>query len=124
MRAIHIQSAHLRLFRAHVGRSANHLGVVGEKRLFRQLLVRCFRNPKVNHLRQGVAIVQSDHHIARLDVPVDDPFLVGMEQSIRIRSPIVSTNHGMSAQLLNWKPITTVILLIKDWAPKFVQTGI
>jgi hypothetical protein len=75
---VHVQPAHLRLLRAHVGRRANQLPVGREERLLGQRRLQRLGRPEVNHLGHGFAVVQRDQDVRGLEVAVDDAFLMGM----------------------------------------------
>ncbi len=68
----------LRLLGAHVKRRADHLAEAGKERLLRQARVGRLGHAEVDHLRHGRIVVHRDHHVARLDVAVDDPLLMGV----------------------------------------------
>jgi hypothetical protein len=72
-----IQAAQPGLLRTHVSGRADELFERGEKRLIREPLVGGgFRNAKVNHLGHRHAVVIRDQDVGRLDVAVDDAFLM------------------------------------------------
>ena len=73
---IHVQTAHLSLFRTHVGRCADELLKRGEKCLIGQPPLRGLGDPKIDHLGHRHTIVQSDQNVGGLDVAMDDPFLM------------------------------------------------
>ena len=73
---VDVQAAHLRLLGAHVRRRADHLAVGGKERLFRQLLRGRLGHAEVDHLHNGQAVVQRDHHIGGFDVAVNDALVV------------------------------------------------
>ena len=73
---IHIQTTHLGLLRAHVGRRANHRAVVGEDGLLGQVLVGGFGHAEVNDHGHRHAAVERDQDVGGLEVPVNDPLLV------------------------------------------------
>ena len=49
---------------------------LGEQRLVGELLAGRLGDAEVDHLRHRPAVVQRDQHVRRLEVAVDDPFLV------------------------------------------------
>jgi hypothetical protein len=73
---IDIQRVHLGLFRAHVERRADHLVECRVNRLLRQSRTGRLGDPKVDHLGHRNVVVQCDQNVRRLDVAVDDPFLM------------------------------------------------
>ena len=75
---IHIESAHFGLLRTHVLRRANHLRIPSEDRLLGESLIQGLGDPEVNHLGDRLAIVQGYQHVGRLDIPVNNPALMGM----------------------------------------------
>lgn len=75
---VDIEPAHFRLLRAHVGGRPDHLCVVGEQCFLGEALVCGLGDAEVDHLGDGLAIVESDEDVAWLDVTVDHPFLMGV----------------------------------------------
>ena len=75
---VDVQAAHLGLLGAHVQRRADHLREVGVDRALGQLLVDRFGHAEVDDLGHRLAVVRRDQHVRRLDVAVDDPFLMGV----------------------------------------------
>ena len=75
---VDVQAAHLGLLGAHVLRRADHLGVAGEERLLGEPLVGGLGDAEVDDLGHGLAVVQRDQDVGRLDVAVDDSLLVGV----------------------------------------------
>ena len=73
---INVQAAQGRLFRAHVGRRADHVLEAGEERLLRQLLPQRLGHAEINHLGHRLAVMQRHQHVARLDVAVNDALLM------------------------------------------------
>ncbi len=66
---INVQSAHLRLFRAHVGGRADELMELCVNRRVGQSALRRFGDAEVDHLRHRHTIVQRHQNVRRLDVP-------------------------------------------------------
>ena len=66
------------LLGAHVFQRADHLAELGEQRPLGQLLAGGLGHAEIDHLGDRLAVVQGDQHVGRLDVAMDDPFLVGM----------------------------------------------
>ena len=75
---INVQPAHLRLLRAHVGRRAHELVQLRVNRRIRQAAFGGFGNAEINHLGHGHAVEERDEDVGRLDVPMDNPLLVGV----------------------------------------------
>ena len=76
---VDVQTAHLRLLRAHVGRRANELLEAGEHCLIRELNVGGrFGDAEIDHLGDRHAIMQCHQDVGGLDVTVNDPFLMGV----------------------------------------------
>ena len=75
---VHIQPAHLRLFRAHVSRCANQLLVCSKKRLLSKPALDCLGNAKVNNFGHRHTIVHGDENVGWFNIAMDDPLLVGM----------------------------------------------
>jgi hypothetical protein len=42
------------------------------------LIARRLRDPKIDDLRHGLAVVKSDDHVRRLEIAMDNPFLMRM----------------------------------------------
>jgi hypothetical protein len=72
------QGAHLRLLGRHVLKRADHGAVLREQGPLGQLLLGRLGHAEVDHLRHRLAVVEGDHDVGRLDVAVNDPFLVGV----------------------------------------------
>jgi hypothetical protein len=64
------------LLRAHVERRADQLAVAGRQRLRRQAAGDGLGDPEVDDLGHRHAILQRHQDVGRLDVAVDDPFLM------------------------------------------------
>ena len=75
---VDIEIVQRRLLRGHVLRRADHSAEPGVKRAVGQLLAGRLGDSEVDHLGDGPVIVERDHHIGRLNVAMDDPFLVGV----------------------------------------------
>ncbi len=75
---VHVQPAQGRLLRGHVQRRADHLGEVREQRLLGQRLAGRLGDAEIDHLHHRRAVVQRRQHVGRLDVAMDDAFLVGV----------------------------------------------
>ena len=73
---VDVQTGHDRLFGAHVSGGADERFKLREEGLVRQPPFGGLRNSKINHLRHGHAVVDGHEDVRRLDVAVDDPFLV------------------------------------------------
>ena len=73
---VHVQAAQLRLLGRHVQGRADHLPVGREQRPVGQLLVQGFRDAEIDHFHDGLVVVQRDHDVGRLEIAMDDPFLV------------------------------------------------
>ena len=73
---VNVQSAHLRLLRTHVGRRADELMQLRIDRRVRQPAFRRLGDAEINHLGHRHAVMQRDEDVRRLDVAMDDPFLV------------------------------------------------
>jgi len=74
---INIQSAQARLFRTHIGGGANELIKRRKKRFVRQRRsCRRLGNPKVNDLGNHFSVLFRDENVRRLEVAMDDSFLV------------------------------------------------
>ena len=73
---INVQPAHLRLFRAHVGRRANELMQLRVDRVVRQPAFGRLGDAEINHLGHRHAVMQRHQDVRRLDVAVDDALLV------------------------------------------------
>src|ERR1019366_2032598 len=75
---VNVYGGHLSLLWGHVGRGADKLFEGSEEGLVGQSLpCRCFGDAEVNDLGRGRAtLLQGDQDIRRLDVAVDDAFLV------------------------------------------------
>jgi hypothetical protein len=48
----------------------------GDQRFVRELLLRRFRNPEINHLRHRLPVQERHQDVGGLQVPVNDPLLV------------------------------------------------
>jgi hypothetical protein len=70
--------AHLGLFGTHVLERADNIAKLREQRPLRKPLFDGLGHAKVDHLRDRPAVVEADQHIRRLDVAVDNPFLVSV----------------------------------------------
>ena len=66
------------LLRGHVLRRADDRAQAGVDRVVGKRLPRRLGHAEVDHLRHRLVVVQRNQHVARLDVPVDDPLLVGV----------------------------------------------
>ena len=66
------------LLGAHVLGRADQLAVFGKVRLLGQPLLGRLGDAKVDDLGDRFAILLGDQHVGRLEVPVDDPLLMGM----------------------------------------------
>jgi hypothetical protein len=76
---VDVQPAHLRLFRAHVGRGADELVELREDRgLSVSPAFGGLGDAEVDDLGDGHAVVEGDEDVRGLDVPVDDALLVGV----------------------------------------------
>src|SRR6185436_13574114 len=75
---IHVQSAHLGLFRTDVSRCANELLELRINRLICELAGGGFGDPEINYLGDRHAIVECDEDVRGLDVAVNDSLLVRM----------------------------------------------
>ena len=75
---IDIGVAERRLLGAHVLGRPDQLAVLGKVRLLGQPLLGCLGDAKVDDLGDRFAIQLGDQHVGRLEVPVDDPLLMGM----------------------------------------------
>ena len=73
---IKVQPARLRLFGADVGGRPDKLRKLREDRLLGQLLLHGLGDAKVNHLRDGHAIMERDQDVRRLDVAVNNALLM------------------------------------------------
>ena len=101
---VDIQRVHLRLLRTHVQRCADHLCETCVERLLGQFLMDGLGDPKIYHFHDGLVVVQRNQHIGRLDVAVDDSFVMrvlnGLAdideqfQSLRCGQPIIVTEFG------------------------------
>ena len=90
---VNIQTAHLCLFRAHVGWRAHKLMQLRINRLVGQPAFRRLGNAEINHLGHGHPIVQRDHDVGGLDVAVDDALLV------RVLDSAAHLDHKVQALL-------------------------
>ncbi len=75
---VDVQAVHFRLLRTHVGRRANELFRGGEDGRIGQTALGCFGDAEIDHLRRWQTVVQRHQNIRRLEVAVDDTFLVRM----------------------------------------------
>jgi tetratricopeptide (TPR) repeat protein len=73
---VDVQPAHLRLLGAHVERRADHLLELRINRLLDQPSLRRLGHAKVDHLRHRLPVVDRDEDVRRLQIAVDDGFLV------------------------------------------------
>ena len=73
---VNVPPAHLRLFGTHVSWCADKLIVGGEQRVVGQASLGRLGDAEINHLRHGHAVVQRHENVGRLDVAVDDAFLM------------------------------------------------
>ncbi len=72
---------HLGLFGTHVLRRAQQLAVLRKERPLGQGLAHGLGHAKVDDLRCGPVVLCGDDDVRRLEVAMDDPFLVGMVDS-------------------------------------------
>ena len=75
---IDIAVAQLGLLGAHVGRRADELFHAGEEGVFGQAALSRFGDAEIDHLRRRHTVVQGDENIRRLEVAVNDSFLMRM----------------------------------------------
>src|SRR5207244_908314 len=74
---VDIDTGDFGLLGAHVGRCPDELLEGGEDGFVGQALVAGgFGDPEINHFGHGDAVVDGDQDVGRLDVAVDDAFLV------------------------------------------------
>ena len=69
------------LFGAHVFWGSNELPLLSEHGFFRQRHTDGLGHPKIDYLGDRLAVLRGDNNIGGLDVPMDDPFLMGMLHS-------------------------------------------
>ncbi|MFO1486587.1 MAG: hypothetical protein U1F71_24710 [Verrucomicrobiaceae bacterium] len=75
---VHILAVESRLLRTHVFGGADELADLGEEGFIRQLLAGGARNAKINDLGQRLAIDRGYQDVGRLEVAMDDAFLMRM----------------------------------------------
>ena len=75
---VDVEVVELRLLGAHVLQRADDGAEVGEQRALGQLLAGRLGDAEVDDLRHRLAVVQRDQHVRRLEVAVNDPFLMGV----------------------------------------------
>ena len=75
---VDVHRAERRLLRAHVDGRADELLEAGEQRLVGELTLGRLGDTEVNDLHHRLVGVEGHHHVAGLDVTVDDPLLVSM----------------------------------------------
>ena len=73
---VHVDGRHLRLLRAHVLGRAEEPPDLSEQRPLGQRLGNRLRDAEVDDARDGTVVGNRDEHVRRLQVPVDDAFLV------------------------------------------------
>jgi len=73
---VDVEIVEARLLGAHVGGRAHDVPHRGQSGALARTLVRRLRDPEVDDLGDRDAVLLGDQHVARLDVPVDDPLLV------------------------------------------------
>ena len=69
---------------------------LGEHRLLGQALVDRLGDAEVDDLGHGLAVVERDQHVRRLDVAVDDPLLVGVLDRLADRDEELQPLFGVS----------------------------
>ena len=75
---INSETADFGLLGTHVRRRADHLAVRGVNRFFRELLAEGLRDAEIDHFDDRPAVVERDHDIRRLQIAMDDSFLVSV----------------------------------------------
>src|SRR5207247_9711149 len=79
---IDVQPAHLGLLGTHVSWGTDEGGELGEKSFIGKALLGGFGNAEVNDFGHRQTVVKSDQQVGRLDVEMDDPFLMRMLNSL------------------------------------------
>ena len=74
--SVDVETAHLRLLRAGVGRRADERLEFGEESFLGEPLLGRLGDAEVDHLGHRHAVVQRDEDVRRLDVAVDDALLM------------------------------------------------
>ena len=75
---VHIQPRHLRLLGAHVLRGADDLTHPGHQRPLRQLMPQRLGDAEVDDLHYRLLVLHRHQHVCGLQVPVDDPLMMGV----------------------------------------------
>ena len=75
---VDVEVAETGLLRAHVGGGSDKLLEPGVKRVLGEPALGGLRDPEIDHLHGRLVAVQRHQHVGRFDVPVDEPFLVGV----------------------------------------------
>jgi hypothetical protein len=75
-----IEAAHVGLLGAHVDWRAEQLMEPGDERLVGQLGVGGLGNSEIDDLGDGVSVVETDQHVRRFHVAVNDPLLMRVMQ--------------------------------------------
>ena len=73
---VDVEPGLLGLLGRHVVGRADHLLIAREQRLLRELRVGRLRDAEVDDRRLGLAVVQRDEHVGRLDVTMDDALVM------------------------------------------------
>ena len=101
---VNVQPAHLGLLGTHVGRRADELPEGGEHGFVREPLIRRgLGNTEVNHLGHGQTVVPRDENVRRLDVAVNDSFLMrvldGLADLDKQREALFHRKAGLVAKI-------------------------
>ena len=70
------------LLRTHIGRGTEQLALLREQGSFGEGLCHGLGHPEINDLRDRVSLLLCDQDVGGLDIPVDDPFLMGMRHRL------------------------------------------
>ena len=100
---VDVLRGHLRLFRAHVLGRPDELALLGEDGLLRQSLVECLGHTEVDDLWNHPVFLGRDKDVGGLDVPVNDPLLVGVLDG-------VADLHEQLQPLLDIQPLPVAVL--------------
>ena len=73
---VDVELVELSLLGTHVLEGADDRSEFGEQRTLGELDAGGLGQAEVDHLRHRLVIVQTDHHVGRLEIPMDDPFLM------------------------------------------------
>ena len=107
---IHIQAVDVRLLGTHVQRRTDHQGKPGVNRLVGQPLPDGLGDAKVDDLRHRDPVEQRNQDVAGLDVPMNDPFLMGVLDGLanldEQRQPLPSADTPFVAVLVMGIPRT------------------